>query len=115
MNGVISNIGSILTLGLGVMSLLYPNIIATFIGIEAKTGLGRSEVRATYGGFFVGLGTCCLWFQSSEMFLVAGIAWWAASMARILAVFIEKEASIKNFGGIVIEGGIGTLLLSSLF
>ena len=50
------------------MSFFLPNGTAGMVGIEAKSGLARSEVRATYGGLFIGLGVSCLWFRSSEMF-----------------------------------------------
>ena len=106
-------IGAVITIGLGSMSFFLPNVTASMVGIEAISGLARSEVRATYGGLFIGLGASCLWFRSSEMFLVVGIAWCLAAAARVVAIFIEHEASPRNIGGVVLEGGIGALFLSS--
>ena len=109
-------IGAAITIGLGLLGFMLPNVVASsasMVGIEAKSGLARSEVRATYGGLFIGLGVSCLWFQSHEMFLAVGIAWCLAAVARFMAIFIEHEASPKNIGGIVLEAGIGALFLSS--
>jgi hypothetical protein len=68
-------IGSVITIVLGLLSFLLPDAAASMVGIEAKGGLAGSEVRATYGGLFVGLGVSCLWFQSPEMFLVVEHLW----------------------------------------
>ena len=106
-------IGAVITIGLGVLGLILPNVAANLVGIEAENGLGRSEVRATYGGLFIGLGGCCLWFQSPAMYLVVGIAWCLAAVARFIAIFIEPEFSHKNIAGIFFEGGLGLLFLSS--
>ncbi|WP_171041564.1 MULTISPECIES: DUF4345 family protein [unclassified Pseudoalteromonas] len=106
-------VGSVITIGLGLLGFLLPNVAASMVGIKATSGLARSEVRATYGGLFIGLGVSCLWFQSFEMFIVVGIAWCLAAIARFIAIFIENETSPKNIGGIVLEGGVGVLFLSS--
>lgn len=108
-------IGAVVTIGLGLLGFMLPNVAASMVGIEAKSGLARSEVRATYGGLFIGLGVSCLWFQLPEMFLVVGIAWCLAAVAKFIAVFIEHEASSRNIGGIALEGGVGALFLSSAF
>ena len=106
-------IGAAITIGLGLLGFMLPDVAASMVGIEAKCGLARSEVRATYGGIFIGLGVSCLWFQSYEMFLAVGIAWCLAAVARFIAIFIEHEASPKNIGAMVLEAGIGALFLSS--
>ncbi len=106
-------IGAVITIGLGLVGFVLPNAAATMVGIDAPSGLARSEIRATYGGLFIGLGACCLWFQSPEMFLVVGSGWCAAALARCVAICIENEASPKNIGGIFLEGGIGALFLAS--
>ena len=113
MLNILPLIGAAITIGLGLLGFMLPDVVASMVGIEAKSGLARSEVRATYGGLFIGLGVSCLWFQSHEMFLAVGIAWCLAAVARFMAIFIEHEASPKNIGGIVLEAGIGALFLSS--
>lgn len=45
-------IASVLMIILGIGSLLFPQEITRNLRIKADSLLGRSEVRATYGGFF---------------------------------------------------------------
>ena len=115
MMDILPLIGAVITIGLGLVGFMLPNVAASMVGIEAANGLARSEVRATYGGFFLGLGGSCLWFQSPAMYFVVGIAWCLAAVARFIAIFIEPELSSKNIAGIFLEGGIGSLFLSSAF
>jgi len=106
-------IGSVVTLLLGLLGLLAPRRAASMVGIGAADALGRSEVRATYGGVFLGLGAACLLLRSPEAYAVAGAAWMAAATARLVSISIEREASGKNLAGVAVESGIGLMLLSA--
>ena len=113
MMDILPLIGAVITMGLGLLGFMAPGFVAGMVAIEAESGLARSEVRATYGGFFLGLGGSCLWFQSPAMYLVVGIAWCLAAVARLIAIFIEPEFSSQNIAGNFFEGGLGLLFLSS--
>lgn len=110
---LLPQIAAIITVGLGFAALCSPGLIAKQVGIEASDSFGRSEIRATYGGLFVGLGAACLWLQSYEAYLVAGVAWVAAAAARIVSMLIERDYWGKNWMGILVESGIGSLFLAS--
>lgn len=103
--------GSLITLVLGVFGVTAPLRISKLVGISPIGNHGLSEVRATYGGFFVGLGVMCLWLQQPQVYLVAGVAWMCAATVRVLSIMIDKAALPNNFGGVFIEGGVGALLL----
>jgi hypothetical protein len=107
-------IAGTITLGLGIIAICLPSFIAEKVGIGAPDSFARSEVRATYGGLFVGFGAACFWLQSQEAFLVAGIAWVTAAVARLLSMLIERDVSGRNWLGILVEGGIGGLFLASV-
>jgi hypothetical protein len=104
--------GALATLALGLLGLLAPARVASLIGIGADGALGRSEVRATYGGVFIGLGAACLALRAPEAFAVAAAAWLFASLARLASLAVERDASGRNLGGVAVEGGIGLALLS---
>jgi Domain of unknown function (DUF4345) len=108
---LLTNIGAAITLALGVLGLVSPTSAAKLVGIKPDGVLGVSEIRATYGGFFIGLGLGCLWLQAPQAFLVAALAWIGAACARLLSVVLDRSLSVKNMGGIVLEAGIGALLL----
>jgi len=88
-----------------------PSAAAAFTSIEPKGLIGVSEIRATYGGFFLALGSFALWARSEQVFLVLGLAWIGAALGRLLSVLVDRSTSPKNLGGIAFEAGIGALLL----
>ena len=103
---------SAVTLTLGLLGLLAPGRVAGLMGIRAEGAPGRSEVRATYGGIFLGLGAACLVLRAPEAFAVAGAAWALAALARLGGMAVERDASAKNLSGLAIEEVIGLALLS---
>ncbi|NWO07533.1 MAG: DUF4345 family protein [Alteromonadaceae bacterium] len=107
-------LGAFLTLALGTLGLVAPQKIAGLVGIVPNGKLGLSEVRATYGGIFIGLGAGCLFFQESEVYVAVGLAWLFAAAVRTASIFLDRAFSIKNAGGIIVEAGIGLLLVASV-
>ena len=112
MTSVLANLGAGITLGLGLMGLLAPDRAARFTSMQPVGLVGRSEIRATYGGFFAALGLACLWSQAPEAFFAAGVAWVGAAAGRAFSVAIDASRSPKNLGGIAFELVIGVLLLA---
>lgn len=98
---------------LGVAAILFPKSIAAFVGIQPVAAEGISEIRATLGSFFLGLGATCLWLQSSDAFTVLGVASLGAAIVRLLSSFIDRSTSIKNIGGVFSEALLGVLFLLS--
>lgn len=107
-------LGAFFTLALGTLGLVAPRKIAGLVGIAPEGTLGLSEVRATYGGIFIGLGIACLLFQQSEVYVAVGLAWLIAAAARAASIFLDRAFSAKNAGGLIVEAGIGLLLVASV-
>jgi len=107
-------VGSILTMLLGLMGLLSPASAAKFTSIKPDGLVGVSEIRATYGGFFLGVGGAALFFQNHYLYLGLGVAWISAAVGRIISVIVDKSSSAKNLGGIIFELFIGVLLIAAL-
>ena len=110
---IISNIGACICVTLGCIALIYPRIIEVFVSIDASSVEGKSEVRATYGGFFLGISTYALYSQSADAFITIGIGWLGAALARVITL-ITGSFSLKNLGGVLFEVLIGTLCIGSL-
>ncbi len=108
---IINSIGAIFCLLLGIAGLFFPNATAKFVGIIAGKERGKSEIRATYGGIFVGIGAAALFFRDANVFTAVGIGWAFAAIARIFGIVIDKEAHKLNFGGVVFESLVAILLL----
>ncbi len=96
---------------LGVFGFALPQLAAAFVGLKPISESGISEMRATLGSFFLGLGIACLWLQSPIAFTTVGIASIVAAIARLLSLFIDRSFSIKNIGGVFTEAILGAMLL----
>ncbi len=112
MTEVLPNLGALITAGLGLMGLVRPSAAAAFTNIEPVGVIGVSEIRATYGGFFLALGLWALIAQTPATFLVVGIAWFGAAFGRAVSVFADGSNSARNLGGIAFEAAIGALLVA---
>ncbi len=106
--------GGAITLLLGLMGLLFPDKAAAFTNMSPVGTTGQSEIRATYGGFFLFLGAAALYFHSNEAFSVLGLAWCGAALGRSFSVMVDKSYEAKNIGGIIFEAAIGLLCLAPL-
>lgn len=100
---------------LGCLGLLFPKQVSRVLAIRPEGPRGISEVRATYGGFFLCLGLGCLVTQSDTAFLVAGSAWLGAAIARLISVVADKSLTRENIMGLLFEATVGLMLLSAIF
>jgi hypothetical protein len=105
-------LGALACLGLGVMGLLAPMQAARLVGLAAVGRLGVSELRATYGGLFIGMGLACLVLDSPPAYAVAAAAWLGAAAGRGVSIAIDRNLSRMNIGGVLLEASIGVLLAS---
>ena len=110
--GVAPLVGSAITLALGAMGLVAPRAASAFTGTLPDGLIGTSEIRATYGGFFLALGAFCLATRDPTAFTVLGVAWVGAALGRFVSVLVDGSTSAKNWGGIGFEAAIGALLLA---
>jgi hypothetical protein len=108
---IINSIGAAVFVLLGIVGFFFPDLIAQFVGIVAGKDRGKSEIRATYGGVFLGIGASALYFQDTNVFTAVGIGWALAAIARILGILVDKEYHKLNFGGVIFETAVAILLL----
>lgn len=105
------NISAVFFVLLGIFGFVFPQLAAAFVELKPISAEGVSEMRATLGSFFLGLGIACLWLQSSTAFTTVGIASVIAAIARFISIFIDRSFSIKNIGGVFTEAILGIMLL----
>lgn len=108
---IIPNVSAAFFVLLGIFGFTFPKIAAAFVGLQPISAEGITEMRATLGSFFLGLGIACLWLQSPVAFATVGIASLIAAIARLLSLFIDRSFSIKNVGGVFTEAILGLMLL----
>ena len=82
------------------------------VGVTATSPVGRSEVRAVFGGMFVALGLACLLTREPNVFAVVGAAWLADVAVRIVAVFIDRVPLKESLSLLAIGSVMGAALVS---
>jgi len=108
---VVGHVGAIITIVAGCLGLVWPKQVSRTIGLQIPGRLGTSEVRATYGGLFIGAGLAVVLISSGEAALVLGAAWAGAFTARAMSFVFDSSRTKENAAGLVIEGVIAGLLI----
>jgi Domain of unknown function (DUF4345) len=110
MNEWLGPAGAVLTVILGLLGILTPLQAGRMVGLKPLDGRGISELRATYGGLFAGMGLACLVLQTPAAYAVAACAWLGAALMRAVSMAVDRNPSWLNAGGVALELLIGTLL-----
>ncbi len=104
---------AVLHLLIGLAGLLIPARVAAEISLQPLGKLGLSEIRATFGGIFLGLGVAMLLLNTADTYAVVAAGWFGAAIARAISIVVDREPHPKNFGGLIIEAGVGAMLFSA--
>jgi hypothetical protein len=99
------------TVLLGLLGLGFPAAAMRLVGIEVSRPHGRLDVRATYGGLFIALGSFPLLTGDPVGFQMLGVAWLTAALARTVFTPIDRVWGRENLAGIAIEAGLGLAAL----
>lgn len=109
-------LGALSGLGLGALGLLRPHAALRLVGLGLREGAphGISEVRATYGGLFVGMEAAILLGGEPMLYLVGAAAWFGAAIARTASIIADRIVNGPNLMGTTTEFAIGALHLAPL-
>lgn len=98
--------------GFGFYAAWQPHRAMTLIHGRATDGRGVAETRINLGGFFIGLGIVPIVMHDPAAYAVAGGAYLAAAVTRLLAYFLDSPGSpTAYFGLLVFEAAMGIILL----
>jgi len=109
---VLHLLGALVTLGVGAFGLLRPLAAARLIGLAAESRLGRSELRATYGGLFFALGAFTVVTRDEVAFTLLGAAWLGAAAARCGDAMLVPAVYRAVWRAALFEAGVALLLLA---
>ena len=108
---VLHHIGALVTLAMGGLGLLRPEVAARLIGLEPRGRLGASELRATYGGMFAALGAFALATRDEVAFALVGAVWLGAAAARVVdALLLGGDRRVWRAA--LFEAALALLLLA---
>ncbi len=113
MTTLLQNAGALISFVLGFIAVFWPARTEAFTSVQGVGKEGNSEVRATYGGFFIGISLFAMLTQNPLIFVVLGVGWLSAALARLFS-FCFGLYTHKNLMGVVFEGLIGALCSASV-
>lgn len=95
--------GPIACLVLGVVALAAPVRFAAQTGLAATGPLGRSELRAVFGGVFIGLAAACLIARAPAAHMAAAAAFAGGAAAKVLSAAIERQVFPAALPGLIVD------------
>lgn len=109
---ILNTVGCVITIGFGLLGLLFPEKASELTGLQATAPRGMAEFRGTFGGAFVLMGVLPLLAKQPIAYLLSGLIWWGAVAGRIISLFADNGFSdSQNFGGLAFEFLFGLLLV----
>lgn len=113
---------ALFSLILGLISLFMPKLALKILKLRAKEDClyGVGEPRGLLAGFYIAAGAAPIllldnyiaWLFTS--LVLAGV-WVLTGIGRFISILVDRGASLYNFGGVIFEFGIGSLLLALIF
>jgi drug/metabolite transporter superfamily protein YnfA len=119
---ILTAVTGIITLGLGVAGLLYPDRVMGMLGFgivnTTATAAVLGEVRATYGGLFVVMGIFTLLSlldpsANRARLTFIGCMWLGAGVGRLLGTSIDGSPGIFGWLSVAFELLMGAALLAA--
>jgi hypothetical protein len=96
-------LGPLACLALGVAALLAPATFGARTGLAATGALGRSELRAVFGGVFIGLAAACLVLAVPAVYWAAAAAFAGGAAAKLLSAALERGVLPAALPGLVVD------------
>jgi hypothetical protein len=107
---ILKIIAALVTAAKGLLAFFKPSATYGFIGLNANGVRGVSEIRAIFGGLFIGLGIAPL-FLGETAFLMLGVGYLAIAAARAFSIVFDKSYAQSNLISLVTEIVLGVLLI----
>jgi len=104
---IIAAVGTLLT---GFVSLIWPRSITRFTGVEPVGGRGVTEIRAVFGGAFIGLGAVCL-LLGEAAYRTLGVMYLAIAVVRAVSMVTDKSVVQSNIISLLVELAFGMVLV----
>lgn len=103
-------LASIATVATGLLALIKPSAAYDFIGLQPSSVRGVSEIRAIFGGLFIGLGIAPF-FLGLDTYRMLGIGYLAIALARAISILYDKSYAQSNLISLITEIVLGVILV----
>jgi hypothetical protein len=103
---------ALVTIVVGFISLVRPNSVTDFTGLQATGPRGITEIRAVLGALFIGLGLAPFLLQMNPAaFKAGGITYLAVGLVRLISMFMDKSVMQSNWISLAFEVVFGVILV----
>jgi hypothetical protein len=103
-----------ITLLLGLWGMFAPRLMLKAMRLQTlpDRDSALAEVRASYGGFRIGLGLSCLLLHPQPLlYLALGAAWVATVFGRLISMLSDKGMTVANWTFILFELAVAAAAL----
>ena len=107
---VLKIIAALATAATGLLALVRPSAAYGFTGLNAAGPRGLSEIRAIFGGLFIGLGLAPF-ILGVTAYTMLGIGYLAIAAARTFSIVFDKSYAQSNWISLSIEIVLGAILV----
>ncbi|PUB11301.1 DUF4345 family protein [Yoonia sediminilitoris] len=109
---IINIIFALTSIGLGCFGWLAPRYTLETLDLTSgPSQMGPSEIRASAGCLFVGMGLGALILGSAEAYIMLGFCWAGAATGRLTSLILDGQSK-KKWVFFVVEAAVGLLALS---
>ncbi|WP_341366035.1 DUF4345 family protein [Yoonia sp. BS5-3] len=104
---IINFIFAALSIALGCFGWLAPRYTMGALDLSpGPTTMGMSEIRASVGALFVGMGIGALILGSTDAYLMLGFCWCGAAVGRLTSLVLDGMSQ-RKFIFFAVEAGVG--------
>ena len=108
---ILNVIFALASIGLGAFGWLAPRYTMGVLDMQAgNTTMAMSEVRASAGALFIGMGIGALILGSPEAYAMLGFCWCGAALGRATSLALDG-AFRKKWVYFIVEAGVGVSAL----
>ncbi|MEN8895972.1 MAG: DUF4345 family protein [Yoonia sp.] len=108
---ILNIIFAVVTIGLGAVGWLAPKYTMETLNLTTHTDtMGTSEIRASAGALFVGMGLGAMMIGTPTAFAMIGFCWLGAAVGRLTSLMMDGQTRKKwGFFGCEIVVALGAL------
>lgn len=104
---ILNTLFAIASIALGVFGWLAPTYTLGTLNLTAHTDtMGTSEIRASAGCLFVGMGLGALLIGTPEAFAMLGFCWAGAAVGRLTSLALDGQTR-RKWVFFAVEAGVG--------
>jgi cytochrome c biogenesis protein CcdA len=99
-----------ITVILGLILFFAPRVALKIMRLQTKPERPEaiSEVRATFAGFYLGLGLSALIFSQPFLWIALGVSWGFTVFGRLISMMSDRGNTLYNWISVVIEIALTT-------